>query len=215
MREAWLPFQSATPFDAAWFTAAFAATLPTLLLLHVLTGLAIGRYWQSYRHRETRHWHVLYTLVCPPLFADWQELYSAGGGDGLDSVERIRDCWGRTWSAYLSYIVLFVLESIVLSWPMVVLKIFVAGRKSAMEAALFPQLPEEDLSDANVSLILFTYCPLFLLVVPAIQIAMAHVYFRRLHPWAGVINNALSRREPNEKQGSEEREGEEEQRTNL
>ncbi len=193
MADAWKPFQF-SPFDTVFYSVPLWSTLPLLVALHVLIQLAIAKKFKTHPAKEARHWHVLYTLVCPPLFLDWQEMYSAGSGHGLSPQDKIKDCWIWSWSAYLSSVFLFVSECAILSWPIAMLKIFITVRKADMQAAYFPQVPEEDLSERNVNLILLTY-PLVLVVLPLIQICLAYAYFKQLHPWARIIKN-VDRRDP-------------------
>ena len=67
---------------------------------------------------------------------------------------------------------------------MAMLTIFIARKKAAMETAGFPQLPEEDLSERNVHLIIFAYLPLLTVVLPSIQVGLAYTYFKHFHIWA-------------------------------
>ncbi len=192
--EAWQPFQLKAFNTNGGLDVPLAVTLPLVLFIHIVTGLAIAIYFKTSPLKETQHWHVLYTLVCPPLFSDWQELYSNGIGKGSDERERSRHCWKLSWSAYLCYVALFVFESAILSWPIIMLKIFIINQKADMEAAFFPQLPEEDISERNVNVILLVYLPLFLFVLPITQIILAYAYFKHLHPWARIIKRVTIER---------------------
>ncbi len=112
MLEAWAPFQY-DPFDSLWFKVTFIATLPIVLFLHILVLLLVARYFKTHPDPETKHWQVVYAMVCPPLFDDWQVMYTSGGGGEGTAPERIRQCWTQSWSAYLCSVGLFAFESIV------------------------------------------------------------------------------------------------------
>ena len=57
----------------------------------------------------------------------------------------------------------------------------------AMEAALFPQLPEEELSERNVNLILFTYFSLVVVSLPLMQVALAYAYVKQNYQELGRV----------------------------
>ena len=67
MADAWKPFQF-SPFDTVFYSVPLWSTLPLLVALHVLIQLAIAKKFKTHPAKEARHWHVLYNLVCPPLF---------------------------------------------------------------------------------------------------------------------------------------------------
>ncbi len=154
-----------------------------VVILHVLGLIYVRRFVLS----KTRIlvWKDLYAAVCPPLFYDWHHLFN------LDPKGSIAVHWAKSWRAFLHYVLLFAVENVCLSLPSaLILKYSTDARSQNMEA-VFPLLPEEERSALIVNVVLYASVVGFALVLPAMQIMLALIYFRNGHPWSRVLRREV------------------------
>ena len=60
----------------------------------------------------------LWTVVCPPLFFDWEELYRQS-----KPAQSIRECWNKSWKILMAFIALFTIEHFILCCPLFVFRV--------------------------------------------------------------------------------------------
>lgn len=60
----------------------------------------------------------LWTIVCPPLFFDWEELYRQS-----KSEQSIKECWNKSCTIMITFSILFTIENIILCSPLFVFRV--------------------------------------------------------------------------------------------
>ena len=82
---------------------------------------------------------------------------------------------------------LFVLENAVLCVPLALLKSVLHDRSRRLAGSFFLLLPEEAASIELVDRLLFASLGTLSALVPALQLAIYELYYRKFHPWASVL----------------------------
>jgi hypothetical protein len=128
---------------------------------------------------------TLYTLLSPPLFLDWEEIFRAGKG----SIT-FKDSWKKSQKFLVSHIFIHFIEHIVLCIPLMLLKLAIDNRNKEL-LDLFHPLDDELYSTFIVNLLLAIGITLAF-VLPLIQYALARLYFVKGHPWSRLMNAKLT-----------------------
>ena len=131
-------------------------------LLHILLSCAT----QKILLKEERNlfWQSMWTFLAPPLFLDWDTLYRQ-----QEYKMSIQECWSRTKYCIVIHNTLTLLGNIALD------------REVGLR---FTQIvsPEIDTVIKFVTLI----------CIHVILIWLSFLYFKRLHPWARLLNSELA-----------------------
>ncbi len=182
LEEAWSRFRLESKTDLFRHPAAIAVMWSVLALLIVIRLAAV----YLVRTRILGKSGLLrskdvYSLICPPLFYDWLNLFNKHG------EKAISEHWSRSAKAFLAFVGLFVFEHLCLSCvPLAMLK-HVTDRRAAEMSDFFPLLPEEKQSEHMIKMLLGCGAVGYGLVLPAVQILLAAAYFRYGHPWSRVL----------------------------
>jgi hypothetical protein len=127
---------------------------------------------------------TLYTLLCPPLFLDWEEIYRGGKG-----YITFKDSWKKSQKCLVFYISMHFIEHIALCIPIIFLKRAIDERNEQL-SVLFPPLNNELYSTFIVNLLVGLGITVAF-VLPPIQYGLAHLYFVKGHPWSRLLNSKL------------------------
>ena len=174
LREAWSEFSVESVADLFPVPKVALILIPTILLVtHVTIGLCL----RKFLYPEFDRWHVVFTLVCPPLFLDWEEIHRKCG-------VALADCWKKSVAGLLFYVSLHAVENAVLCVPLLLLRRQAGFRASKMAEASFALLPEEEASISRMDLLLGLGLVAFLLVLPALQLGLGIAYWWGGHPWS-------------------------------
>jgi hypothetical protein len=126
----------------------------------------------------------LYTLLCPPLFIDWEDIYR--DGQGLISFI---NSWKKSQKFLFFPILLHFMEHIVICIPMMILKRAIKERNKQL-SDLFPPLNDELYATLIVNLLLGIGIAVAV-ILPSMQYGLAHFYFLKAHPWSRLLNVKL------------------------
>jgi hypothetical protein len=122
-----------------------------------------------------------YTLLCPPLFLDWEKIYR----DGKGSIA-FKDSWIKSQKCIMVPIAMHFIEHIVMCVPLILFKRSIDERNHKL-SDLFPPLNDELYSTFIVNLLLaIGITDVF--VFPPIQYGLARLYFVKGHPWSRLLN---------------------------
>ena len=149
--------------------------------------------------------HSLWTVICPPLFFDWQEFHIKSQGK-----LPLAKCWTKSTKMFYLFNGLFYVEHIIFCLPIVLLKFSVDQRNDELLHGHFSLLPEvntsleyasieklgqtlisfffqEEESTRNVNILFGTSLALLLLILPITQIGLGLAYFKFGHPWKRIM----------------------------
>jgi hypothetical protein len=183
--DAWSPF-SLRHSDFFHLPLTLLILFPVLLFLNITTTYML----QSMLHTQNKEikikrvFEALYSLLCPPLFFDWELLFRES-----NEALTITQCWTRSKFMVLANIMMHFVEHIVLCIPLMLMKSAIAKRESQLEDHFHP-LGDELYSKYMVN-ILLTAGMLTSTVLPFFQCTLAYVYFRVGHPWSRILNAHL------------------------
>jgi hypothetical protein len=156
------------------------------ITFHLVTGVIIKL--KANRHRKERTTtticQTIYTLLCPPLFLDWEEIYRDGKG-----VVTFKDSWKKSQKYIVFHILMHFVEHIELCIPLIIFKKSIDGRNEDL-IDLFPPLNDEWYSTLIVNLLLGIGIAVAV-VLPPIQYGLSHLYFVYGHPWSRLLNAKL------------------------
>ena len=185
MADYWEPFETSpeTFFTSHSMLLACTAIPPALIVIHFLFGCTV----MSFLSGDSERWHLLFTLVVPPLFHDWEDIYRQSKEDVT-----IQSCWVKSILSLTLYLVLFAIEHAALCIPLAMLKYFVALRVADMRETGFPLLPEEEESVRFIDLLFYSFLGVCCLAVPLLQLLLALIYFKYGHAWSRVLNREAS-----------------------
>jgi hypothetical protein len=188
LTDAWSTMQFSKMYDffAVPNEQEIVIAIPILvLLIHIPSGM----YFQyEFLPKTTpiikRMLSSIYSLICPPLFNDWEDLYREG--DLL-----LPASWHRSRVLFLRFIALFTLEHILLSVPIMMLKFLVDARNEALREAHFFLLEEERASTRMVDGLLSSSLVL-LVVYPIMMNLLSGLYFKYGHPWSVMLTRNVA-----------------------
>jgi len=102
--------------------------------------------------------YSLWTMVCPPLFLDWEEIlrhYTDSDIFDKKPWERelpknlVKECWWKQIKIAFAFIALNSIENLILCTPLFYLKYCIDRRNNEM-SPIFSLLPEEEISTQRV-----------------------------------------------------------------
>jgi hypothetical protein len=157
-----------------------------VIIFHLVTGVSIKLKVNKHSKEKTttKILQTLYTLLCPPLFLDWEGIYR----DGKGSIT-FKESWKKSQKLLLFYILIHFIEHIVLCIPLMLFKKIIDKRNEQL-SDLFPPLNDELYSTLIVNL-LFGIGITVAVVLPPIQYGLAHLYFVHGHSWSRLLNAKL------------------------
>jgi hypothetical protein len=168
----------------------FQSTLLLCICVTITFHLVVGFMIQLKANRHTKErttnkiFQTLYTLLSPPLYLDWEEIYR----DGKGSIT-IKDSWRKSQKFLVCHILMNFIEHIVLCIPLTLFKSAIQERNMQL-SKLFPPLNDELYSTFIVNLLLGVSITV-LCVLPPLQYGLAHLYFVKGHPWSRLLNSKL------------------------
>ena len=182
LQEAWGEFRYAdmsemfasSGLPTQWLLPAISATI---VVVHLTASAVIPKAFGLYCGNAS----VLHAFVCPPVFLDWDDKYRRGG-------ETVKSCWRSSYRALAAFILLFASEHIALCAPLAILKHIAHQRSEAMKEADFPLLASEQASMEVIDRLLYGSLVAFSAVVPALQMGLALLYYKRFHAWSRVLS---------------------------
>jgi hypothetical protein len=185
-------------FDDAWhknvikgtglfhFTSTLFLFMFATITFHLVTGVIIKL--KANRHSKERATTTIFrttnTLLCPPLFLDWEEIYRDGKG-----CLTFKDSWKKSQKYLVFHILMHFVEHMVLCIPLMLFKKAIDDRNEQL-SRLFPPLNDELYSTLIVNLLLGIDIAVAV-VLPPIQYSLAHLYFVYGHPWSNLLNAKL------------------------
>ncbi len=149
--------------------------VPVLFATHAAFSLFL------HRHLGGRMASALYSLICPPLFNDWEDHRRADRG----SVEA---SWSTASTSYRMMLGLYFAQHLVLSAPLLALKRAVNDRNRRLNEMDFAPLREELDSTASVDTVLAA-CLVLLVAHPLTMLLLSRLYFRSGHPWSEILKS--------------------------
>jgi hypothetical protein len=156
------------------------------ITFHLVTGVIIKL--KANRHSKERATTTIFrttnTLLCPPLFLDWEEIYRDGKG-----CLTFKDSWKKSQKYLVFHILMHFVEHMVLCIPLMLFKKAIDDRNEQL-SRLFPPLNDELYSTLIVNLLLGIDIAVAV-VLPPIQYGLAHLYFVYGHPWSNLLNAKL------------------------
>ena len=146
-----------------------------ILCLHLSISALIQT--KVFRVKKKRLRQSLWTILAPPLFLDWDELYRRE--EGKISVD---ECWDRTE-------VVFMLHNFLTCFGNVVLLItcLLSGKTSPLYPSLIEFFNLSSLTSPMLEIFLVIYCIASACAFQAIQIWITFLYYKKFHPWARVL----------------------------
>jgi hypothetical protein len=186
---------TATYFDVEWqkvqikepklfyFPSFFRLFFISLVILHIILTLFLQT--KLYRdHTTKRIVQALNTMLCPPLFLDWEVIYRACKG----SIT-IKESWRRSHKLIITHIMIHFIEHVALCIPLILFKRRIDKRNEQLDE-LFPPLKDELYSTYIVNVLIgLGLASSFIL--PPIQYGLARLYFIKGHPWSRLLNAKL------------------------
>ena len=133
--------------------------------LHILLSCAAQKL--IFKEEKSLFWQALWTFLAPPLFFDWDTLYRQ-----QEQKMTILECWSRTKYCIFIHNALTLLGNVALD------RIVGLGMTK-----IVPGYPDLD----NVIKFATLVC------IHAILIGLTLLYFKRLHPWARLLNAELTK----------------------
>ena len=121
------------------------------------------------------------TLICVPLFCDWEEIYR-----NSDLKSSIAECWSASKKVFAKFQIVFFAEHLVALVPLIWLKVAVERRNTLLEKSIFKPVPDEQLSKQMINTLL-TLGLVIPIVASLLQAGLAYLFFRFGHPWARVL----------------------------
>ena len=164
--------------DSDALRIACLAIPPAVVAFHLFAGLAIRAYFHA---SSSTRWEVFFTLVCPPIFNDWEDYYRLKPGTTIEQA------WKTSLIVLAIHVGLHALENAALCVPLCYLKLALYDRKIHLASRMFSLLPQEEHSAMMVNLILFSSLTAFAILVPALQFMLALAYFWHGHAWSRII----------------------------
>ena len=161
------------------------ALISVVVAVHLAAGCCLLAPLQRSESRLRLFLQSVFTLVCPPVFADWEEFQRHAPGSDILS------CWKKSQSLRRAFVALAAVENLLLLAPILSLKLAVDKRNALLEREGFPPIPMELHSTQVVNALLFSGLGLFL-VVPFLQALLADAYYKRGHAWSRILNEHLA-----------------------
>ncbi len=180
LADEWGPFETSPGdfFRTQEALIAYASIPPALLVLHFVFGIIIGKL----ACRKEDSWHLaVFTLIAPPLFLDWEEMYRH------KRTSTISQCWIKNILLLTASITLYAIEHVVSCIPLYLLKHLIDLRAEAMSGEGFPLLPEEAQSIWLINAMLLSIVTASCLIMPVLQLILALLYFKHGHAWSRVL----------------------------
>ncbi len=165
-----------------WF--AMAAIPIFVIILHLSVGLIAFRICDQ---GWTGTGELLYTLICPPLFRDWEDI----GRQGAKPETDLHKCWKKSLKFISSFIIIMAVENLLLCVPMWILRQASLERAASMAARAFPLLPSEDASLTRIDIMLFSALALYSVILPPLQVFLALAYLKYGHAWSRILVKAV------------------------
>jgi hypothetical protein len=158
-----------------------------VIVIHIVLGCIFqSKMNRSSKERETKKiFQNIYTLLCPPLFLDWELVYQ--NSKGLITVKK---CWIKSQTFLIYHIIIHLVEHVLLCIPLMMLKRAIADRNEKL-SDLFPPLKDELYSTYIVNVLLAVGI-VVAFVLPPLQYGLAHLYFVKGHPWSRILNAKLN-----------------------
>jgi hypothetical protein len=163
---------------------------PSMLVMFILY-LVIGYILQSRLHSCSKKKPLkiiflsLYSLLCPPLFLDWEVIYHKNA-----QMLTVKESWRKSQVFLICNIVLHFVGHIMLCIPLMMLNCAISKRNAEL-AELFPPLKDELYSTFTVD-VLLSVGVVVALALPPVQYGLAHLYFVKGHPWSRILNARMS-----------------------
>ncbi len=149
----------------------FAIIISTLVLHCAISALILWRLLTVWSFESLCS--IFHTLVCPPMFLDWEYLYRSHG-----KPTSIRKCWDISKFLHQGFVALFAVENLALCIPLAILKHNFDTRAAALESNHFPLLSQETHSVFMANSLLLTSVITFSIILPILQLLIARLYFR-------------------------------------
>ena len=162
----------------------FIVTPLILVVIHIILSCYLLR--PLHGHKMKLFIQSLFTLISPPMFADWEEFKRCY--PNLDILE----CWKRSQSIHRAFLTLFMSEHLICLIPLVVLKTTVDRRNSLLESSGFSPIKDEVFSTNIINWLLITWTIIFL-ITPIVQSLLARMYFKFCHGWSRILRVYLER----------------------
>ena len=157
------------------------ALISAVVAVHAAAGCRFLEPLQRSQSRLRLFLQSVFTLVCPPVFPDWEEFQLRNPGSD------ILECWRKSQSLRKTFIVLATVENLVLLTPIISLKLAIDNRNALLEKVGFPPIALELHSTYVTNALLFSGLCLFL-VVPFVQALLADAYYKHGHAWSRILN---------------------------
>ena len=165
--------------------------IPIIVAVHMVMNQLIQKKYFRGISRPKASWTKkvlddLCSFVCPPLHLDWEYFYRVGGTTtGLS----IRDCYMRSRNLMAVYNVFLFIEHLVLSIPLLLLKMDLNQRNTYL-AKDFPPNEDEQLS-TDITTSLVYYSSAGFVALPIVSFLLAHVYFIKWHAWSRILKTQI------------------------
>ena len=158
-------------------------TLSLIVVIHLTLACYLLRPLQ--KHAGKLFLQSIFTLICPPMFADWEEFQRCYPGSD------IAESWEKSWTLHKAFLIMNTIEHLVLLFPLVVLKLAADKRNSLLEGSPFPPIKDELHSALIINCLLISWTLLFL-ITPIIQSFLAKIYFKFGHGWSRILRVHLA-----------------------
>ncbi len=84
----------------------------------------------DWRSTVRRLIECLRTLICPPMFADWLQIYERRNRGAKKPTATVAECHDKARKLHVKFALLMALENLILCLPIIVLKVCVASSTS-------------------------------------------------------------------------------------
>ena len=147
-------------------TAVSFPILGLVALLHILLSCATQKI--LFKEEKNLFWQALWTFLTPPLFLDWDTLYRQQG-----YKMSVQECWSRTKYCIIIHNTLTLLGNVTLD------RVVGLGWTQIVSSEI----------DTVLKFVI-------LICIHIILIGLSFLYFKRLHPWARLLNAELTKQPP-------------------
>jgi hypothetical protein len=183
-------------FEKAWdnFTLDGLDVYPMLNYFSLLPPLLFFVHWcvsfflLSFLYKRNTYSKIklllqgLYTILFPPVFADWETIYRHCNGQ-----IPITKCWQKSKIFICIQIAINFIQHISFCVPLMLFKVAIDQRNVDLTDAGFYPLKDELLSNQRVNDLLIAGFSLSFLL-PVVQCSFILLYFTKGHPWSRILN---------------------------
>ena len=143
--------------------------LSMVAILHILFSALIQT--KVLKSKEKRFRQALWTLLMPPLFLDWDDLYRENEGR-----MGVRECWVRTKRSIMAHNIITFLGNVAIL-ASVLYNVEHSTQKLPNHWPLTPWLPVSIFAS---------------FLIQIIQIGLGNLYFKSCHPWSRLLKGELA-----------------------